>query len=1090
MTLQRLLLTVALPALMIGLSPSVLAQQTIDADQSTPITTSTAADDGTNSDVTIVTGTTVTGEAAGAIVTVDSDNAVVNNGSIAAEDIDNVIGVELQGGNTGSLTNNGSISLSETYTAVDTDDNGLVDGPFAEGTGRTGILISGTAPFVGSVTQSSGGSISVEGNDSYGIRLMDTASLQGDIDLDGIISMVGTNVVAVGIEGQVIGDLATSGSLTTRGENAQVIAVTGDVDGQVRNTGAITNTGYRFSSRQSLVVRNLLGESDRLQAGSAIALNGDVSDGLFLQLEQITTTDDAGVETTTITGVSTLNQFGEAPAILIDGNGTPIAIGVVGSVTDPTVDGFDAELQYAFVQQGSVTAAGIYDDINATAFYVSDATLEGGINNSGTMSSTTFRSGNDGTADVTGRTGHARVIVLGPNAIAEQINNTGVMVARVSEATDEIYADATNIIPARFVRATAIDIETDANLSSLTNTGSISAIITGRTGEAVAIRDASGTLIEINNSGQIQAVGQNSDANDDQATDFNVIAIDVSANTSGVTIRQTAPIDDDPDDDIAPLDSAILGNVLLGSGNDTVDIQSGSLIGNLSFGAGADSFSLSGGSNFLGRLSDSDGDLALSITGGSTLVNTSTDVINVTSALIDGTSTFRPSISGTTGDVSTLLASGTITLADGAGIAPVLTSVVGDTNNSFAVVQANNLDIQGALTGLASVATPFLYDAAFSVDPNDPNTLLVTLDLRSTTELGLDNAQSASFASAFEALENNNALANALVNISDGTEFNAAYNQLLPEFAAAGRQYIIANVDGSTGAVGSHLDVTRRSPDRPGGAWIEEFAYYADRDLAGLSEQYRGYGFGLTGGLDTALGPFHAVGVNVGFAATEIEDVLGQDEPLDIVTLQGGLYAGLALGKLGLDAYAGGGYSDFESNRSVEINDFRSTASGDWSGTHINASLKAGYDIDITEKYWMRPTVSVDYLSLTESGYTEEGDLGIALDLDKRTVDVGSATAMINLGARFMGKRTWVRPSIRAGYRTEFMNDPVLTTGRFAGLSTPFSITGEEFPDSGFLLGFTVAAGSQYSSFGFDFDSDIRDGFIRHTGRIVFRLLF
>ena len=85
------------------------------------------------------------------------------------------------------------------------------------------------------------------------------------------------------------------------------------------------------------------------------------------------------------------------------------------------------------------------------------------------------------------------------------------------------------------------------------------------------------------------------------------------------------------------------------------------------------------------------------------------------------------------------------------------------------------------------------------------------------------------------------------------------------------------------------------------------------------------------------------------------------------------------------------------------------------------------------------------------------------------------------------------------GYRNEFISDPVETAFRFQGLSdTDGNVFDSElarlrsfaFPDEGILLGFTVAAGSEYSAIGFDFDSDIRDGFIRHTGRIVVRLLF
>ena len=135
--------------------------------------------------------------------------------------------------------------------------------------------------------------------------------------------------------------------------------------------------------------------------------------------------------------------------------------------------------------------------------------------------------------------------------------------------------------------------------------------------------------------------------------------------------------------------------------------------------------------------------------------------------------------------------------------------------------------------------------------------------------------------------------------------------------------------------------------------------------------------------------------------------------------------------------------------------------------------------------------MSFDYLRLDEDGYTEEGREGVALDVSGRTTDRASATAMMNFGARFEGKRTWIRPALRVGYRYAFVNDPALTEFGFAGLNGQRASLGSfGFPDSGFLVGFSVAAGSEYSSIGFDLDSDIRDGFIRHTGRVVIRLLF
>ena len=166
--------------------------------------------------------------------------------------------------------------------------------------------------------------------------------------------------------------------------------------------------------------------------------------------------------------------------------------------------------------------------------------------------------------------------------------------------------------------------------------------------------------------------------------------------------------------------------------------------------------------------------------------------------------------------------------------------------------------------------------------------------------LGLDAVQAAAFGAVvdgvqqegavLQALNSNAQLGNAFSNISEATEFYDAFNQVLPEFSGAAKQFILANVDGAVGAVASHLDTTRRSPERPGGAWLEEFFYFADRERAGLSEQYRGDGFGFTGGIDTEFGPFHAVGVSLGFASTEVEDVVGIDEPLDVVTYHCLLY--------------------------------------------------------------------------------------------------------------------------------------------------------------------------------------------------------
>ncbi|GHA98786.1 hypothetical protein GCM10009069_22160 [Algimonas arctica] len=1080
------------------------AQVEITDATTTAVDTATAGDGGTPSDLTIASGGSVTLETAGPAVTLNSNNDLINNGSVSINNVDGATAVSLEGGADRNFTHSGSISVIEDFTQEDTDDDVFADTPFASGTGRTGILISGASPFEGNVTIADAATILVEGNESFGVDLSNTplgAGLDGDLSLGGRMSIIGDNSAGVRVGSAITGNVTNNGLVEIQGVNSGAFDIGADIGGGFANTGIITNNAFRFPTRatfnpNAVADRTDFGAEDLGQAASAITINANISRGINLTQRTTTSTDADGNDVTTLISTSNISHASSTPAILIDGEGTPIMIGTVSAIIDPTADGFDEDELFAFINLGTLVSSGLYDDFDATALSITDATLEGGIRNTGTMQVDTFVGAVERPiAGVTLGTGMARVIVLGDNAIADRLNNSGIIIARASEAVDEVYYDAENIPVPRPVVATAIDISATAQMSSLENEGTISAVLIGRNGTATVVRDASGTLSNIINRGNIVALASNSDTDGDEETDFTLIAFDLSNNTSGVTFLQERQTDDDLDDDLTPNDPNLFGNVLLGSGNDSVTSTAGVIRGDIDFGTGDDILSLTD-TTYTGALSNQGGLVIDSVNSAMTV--TSSAPIAITSANFDETSSFSPLIDGATGQAATLQATGAINFANGAQITPLLRNlinadVLGGVAPTFSIASASNLTI-GDLSALNSQDDgSFLFDTAYALNNND---LVITVDLRESSALGLDRSQiginQSAFGATLQALQNNTDLGNEVANLGSASEFYAAYNQLLPEFAAAARQFVLANSDGATGAVGNHLDSARRSQDKPGGAWIQEFAYFADRELAGLSEQYRGEGFGFTGGLDTEIGPFHAVGVNFGFASTEVEDVVGVDEPLGVTTLLAGLYAGYATGALGIDAYVGGGLNQFEQNRRVQVGDFLGQSTGDWNGTHVSGSLRAGYDIEFGKRYWARPVVSLDYMRLSENAFTETGDVGVALSVQKRTSDVGSISGLFNIGAKFDGERTWIRPSIRVGYRNEFISDPVLTSYNFAGITNAAmaQTLSADFPSSGMLIGFSLAAGSSFSSVGFDFDSDIRDGFIRHTGRIVVRLLF
>src|SRR5690349_20521914 len=142
------------------------ADVSIDTATTTPLTTSVSGD------VTVTGNGEIAVDAGETAITIDSNNDVTiqQSGDLKSADADGTRGIVIQGGTTGNVVHNGAISLLEDYTLEDADDDGDLDGRFAEGQDRVGILLqSGT--FTGDITTGASSAITVEGNNSAGIRL-------------------------------------------------------------------------------------------------------------------------------------------------------------------------------------------------------------------------------------------------------------------------------------------------------------------------------------------------------------------------------------------------------------------------------------------------------------------------------------------------------------------------------------------------------------------------------------------------------------------------------------------------------------------------------------------------------------------------------------------------------------------------------------------------------------------------------------------------------------------------------------------------------------------------------------------------------
>jgi hypothetical protein len=1064
---NRFLISTALCAAF--MSAPVFADTTVDDERNDGLRTSTindgAADNliiGSNGRVILTTDNGGTGPA----ITIDSDNTFLNSGTVEdSTGTDGATGVRASGGTTGGITNNGRISVTGTLNSVDDDGDGDNDGPFATGTNRAGILIVGPGTFIGDVLNTVDGFIDVTGNQSAGIRLL--SMIDGQLTSLGTITVTGDESYGIDLAGGLSGDFTVDGSITAIGIGSTGIRVGSNVDGAFVIAGQVASTAYRYAGNLPDNQEYLLDDDDTGLSGSAVTVGGSLANGMFL----------AGTSYTGDGTTATITSASTAPALWIapeHGTGNDIVIGPVFIAADPDDSSSeDITFTHGFVNRGVISGEGRFDGFDATGMRIAGSMING------TLRTTTIQGGilNENLIVARSTEGQATAVEIGNGAIMPLFENSGA-----------IRASATG----QNSNSVGLIILAGANVPILRNSSNFFVENFG-IGNSTAIMDQSNTLALIENTGLIfstvgtlstEVQSETGTASSSEEAQIRRTAIDVSNSTIDVTFRQLLP------DTIAAEGSGqVRGDIRFGSGDDLADIQGGLVEGDIYFGDGADRLLISGDAAVVGALNDSDGNLEIVVDEGQ-LELQNTQTLNLRQATFNDGSRLVFEVDTLDENARFITASETVTFNEGSSVTASLSNLIGE-GAEFIVLEANSLVINAAIDALQDANAPYLYNTSMARGTNNPNQLVLTLRRKTSDELGMHANRAAAYGAAFATWTENSNLGAAFASLTNSADFFEAYDQLLPEYAASAIQFAVASNDSAIGALSSRLDAARRSPDGTGGIWLQEFGYFADREQTSFGPGYRGQGVGIAGGFDRPAGPFYALGVNFVGAASEIEESNGVDQPMTALTGQLGVYGGVDFGgAFGGEFYAGAGVDSFETERRVLIGTFDQTSIAEWTGYHYAASARFARDFEMG-RWYARPSVSVDYLSLYESAYTETGGgPGIDLIVDDRESSTFSSTASFTVGGLYGSDASWWSPQVRVGYRNDFSGDAAITNARFNGYNNEFSFRSEDLPGSGFIVGLAFQAGSQYSTFSFDYDADLRDGFVRHTARLVLRLVF
>ncbi|MFN3353209.1 MAG: autotransporter domain-containing protein [Brevundimonas sp.] len=1120
---MRILLATAAALAPLMAAAGAHAEVVISSNRTTPISTSNATGSAPDN-IRLASGGTIT-LASGAAVTIDSNHSVDLDGGSQITMSNSASGstaILATGGQTADITIGGAITVNDDIAnAEDSDSDGDADGRFANGDNRYGLRITGPSPFTGDILVENTGSIIVQGNNSAGI-LIET-DLAGALMTRGAVNVLGDGSYGVRTQGDVESVRIGSG-VSAQGEGSVAVAIDGDVSGQVRLQGPITATGYRYTSRPptaggeqfspGALYYEDLDDDDILQGGPAVRIAGDVGGGVLLDVapryvgggvdgdddndgvENGDEDDDGdGVTNATDTdrdgdGVldaqetdSSVNVFGAAPAVVVGSTTRATTLGAVGT----------GDAAYGFINRGSITSQGLLDDVDSTAIQLGAGqavSIAGGVSNSGTVSAAAYA-------------GDARALLINSGVTAPVIRNSGALQATVlSEDADS---------------AITVDIAAGAAVAGLDNSGSITANLGGEAGDAVAVRDRSGGLNSITNTGTIIAVVSPTDDEDD-ADDGNTdagdeivtgraIAIDVSANTAGVTIVQSGATtpdyyadldgddtpdfedtdddgdgvpdaeddqDNDNDNDGVPnsREPLISGQILLGSGADVLDVRNGRVAGDIAFGTGADRLIISGGAEVRGGLSDADGLLEIDVQDG-VLETRQAETLDLTTLTVADEGSLLVTVDPLSGSGG-LNVSGVADLAAGASLGARFTSLV-EGEQRLVLVQAGDLQADGVDLSTVGDNSPFIYNVEAGIDAT-ADQLFVDVRRKTSDELGFIASEAGAYDAVYEALGLNEALRGAFLSQTDREGLLDLYEQMLPEHGGGALMSLATGVDAVTRALTGRNEVL--SPGQSS-AWLQEINFYADKDKTD-SYGFRSEGFGVAGGYERGTG-FGNVGLSVAFTSSDIEDPeAAAEENLAASLIELGLYW-RAQGQYWTTwARAAAGYAFMDSTREIVNESLSLQTEADWNGYTLAAAGGVSYRHQVG-RFELRPEVYAEYFWLQEDGYEESGaGDGFDLIVDDRSGHVFSATAAMNIGAR-LGRDGWIRPELRVGWRQYLSVDSGETVGRFSGGTQQFLLANGAIEGGGPILGLRLGIGNELGLLTIQADAESIEDYVRYS---------
>jgi len=640
--------------------------------------------------------------------------------------------------------------------------------------------------------------------------------------------------------------------------------------------------------------------------------------------------------------------------------------------------------------------------------------------------------------------------------------------------------------------ATALLIHEGGNVSSLTNNGfiqasALSSNLTISNLSAIGIQDLSGTLGEIYNTRSITAAA--SVLNDNSQI---VTALDLKYRTGPETIYVLNH-------------GVVAGAIKLGAGDNTIIIEGG---GTTAAGPYYATVASDISSAMIGNQTGTvDIHISDYQTGG-ILSTSNTTARNIT---VGEGGNVQFALTKNSVNTPLITAQNVSFNTSAAATAPARFQLTPTTflpvSGNYTLINAGtgsvHFDNFAAAAGLADSGNPFpfLVNGSFSgTDANgavplgeattiaDLRTLQVNIQRKSAAELGLQGPSAAIFEPFSEAALHDDQYGAALLQLTSAAEVQSAVAATLPDIAGGVRALTIAMTDQATGVIGSRQRALLTAPKDTRTDfrfWGQEFYnVVADHGATG-QPGYGGGGLGVAIGGEWGSLQTGRYGVGYTFFSSQETERHPRDTKTNGDWNMLSAYAAWKFGDFFVAPQINGGMGDFLTRREITVgNVIARTPRASFSGYIGAGGVTSGYIIDIG-KFQLIPTIALDGMYLTQSGYDEVGGGGMGLTLKSQALkSVRTFAGLIGQGNYAYSEGAFM-PQVLAGWSHEFINDPVTIDGSFESTpGSPIHIVGPTLDANKIVGGMSFGYVLRNWSAGFNYDASASSGTLAQSATI------